>query len=236
VTNVLQIAGLRGGYSEVDILNGLELEDRAQEILMIAVPNGSGKSTMAKAILGILPRSSGRIVFDGQDLGRMPSEQRVRRGIGYVPQVANVFPSLTVTENLQVVEPVPERRAQIKDMFETFPALLERRNQRAGSLSGGERQQLAFARALMTRPKLIVLDEPTANISPKIVTQVFQHIRRMPDLGTAVLLIEQRAREALAIADRGYILAGGKVVANGRAADLAADDTLAKRFLGQGRG
>lgn len=230
---LLRIEGLAGGYGEVDILNGIDLALEAGEILTVAGTNGAGKSTLAKALVGLLPRVSGRILFEGEDITAVPTEARARRGIGYVPQVANVFPSLTVTENLEVVEGVAARRARISTLFEAFPALASRRRARAGSLSGGERQMLAFARALMTEPRLMVLDEPTAALAPSLVAEAFARIRGLPSLGAAVLLIEQRARQALAISDRGVVLDGGRVALEGPAAALLADDRAAALYLGR---
>jgi ABC-type branched-subunit amino acid transport system ATPase component len=229
---LLRLEGLAGGYGEVDILNGIELCLDAGEILAVAGTNGAGKSTLAKALVGLLPRVRGRILLDGEDIAAVPTEARARLGIGYVPQVANVFPSLTVTENLEVVEGVGSRRARIAALLDAFPALAERRRARAGSLSGGERQMLAFARALMTEPRLMVLDEPTAALAPALVAEAFARIRGLPALGAAVLLIEQRARPALAIADRGVILDGGRVALAGPAATLLADDRAARLYLG----
>ncbi|HUN12704.1 MAG TPA: ABC transporter ATP-binding protein [Rhabdaerophilum sp.] len=229
----LTVENLRGGYAEVDILNGISLDLMPAEILVVAGTNGAGKSTLAKAVAGLLPRVAGKVSLDGAEITHQPAERRARSGLGYVPQVANVFPSLTILENLAVVEGVKDRATRIEAMLTTFPALAMRRKSRAGSLSGGERQQLAFARALMTEPPVVVLDEPTAALSPALVGESFERIARLAKDGTAVLLIEQRARQALAIAHRGVILDGGKVAMEGAADALLADDRAARLYLGQ---
>lgn len=234
---MLTIRDVRGGFSEVDILNGIDLDVGANEIVTIAGTNGAGKSTLAKAIMGLLPRLSGNIVFDGHDLGRCAAEDRVHYGIAYVPQVANIFSSLTVFENLDVVEfngPKRARRARADEVLGYFPSLRERLKTRGDHLSGGERQQLAFARALMLKPKLMLLDEPTAALSVKLVNQVFGQIQALPKMGVAALVIEQQARQSLAISERGYILDGGRVVMSGAARDLLADEEMAALYLGQG--
>jgi len=230
--SLLDVEGIAGGYGEVDILRGIDLHVEPGEIVTVAGTNGAGKSTLIKAIMGLMPRCRGRVVFDGHDLLRLAPEDRVGVGIGYVPQVANVFGSLSVVDNLRVVEHVAGRARRIEKMLEQFPALAERRGMAARSLSGGERQQLAFARALMSRPRLLLLDEPTAALSPNLMTQVFELIKTLPGHSTAILLVEQRARQSLEISQRGYILDGGRVVLDGPAPALLADTRMARLYLG----
>lgn len=230
---LLAVDDVRGGYGGgADILNGISFSMQAGEIVTIAGSNGAGKSTLAKAIVGLLPDMRGRIVFQGTDLVGMPTEERIAVGIGYVPQVANVFPSLTILENLRVVAGVRSQVARIDEMFAAFPALAERRRLRAATLSGGERQQLAFARALMISPRLLILDEPTAALSPSKVADSFALIQRLPTLAVSVLIIEQRARQSLAISNSGCILDAGRVVLAGPASHLLADERAADMFLG----
>ena len=231
---LLEVHDVRGGYGGADILHGVTLNVGEREIVTIAGTNGAGKSTLAKAVIGLLPQVSGRIEFAGRDVSGLAVEDRVAAGLAYVPQVANVFPSLTVLENLKVVPNVADAAARIAMQLDAFPALKPRLRQRAATLSGGERQQLAFARALLTRPTLVVLDEPTAALAPALVQQVFDLVIQLPTQGVAVLMVEQRARQALAISDRGCILDQGRVVLAGPAAGLLADDRMAKLYLGSG--
>jgi len=232
--NLLQIEGIAGGYGEADILRGIDLVVQHNEIVTVAGTNGAGKSTLIKAIMGLVTRCRGRVLFDGHDLLRLAPEDRVGVGVGYVPQVANVFGSLSVVDNLKVVEGVTARARRIEEMLAQFPALAARKGVAARSLSGGERQQLAFARALMARPRLLLLDEPTAALSPTLVAQVFELIKTMPTQSTSVLLVEQRARQSLTISQRGYILDQGRVVLDGQAAALLADPRMARLYLGSG--
>ncbi|MFC5508643.1 ABC transporter ATP-binding protein [Bosea massiliensis] len=229
---LLQLSEFSAGYGEIDIIRNIELSVSDREIVTIAGTNGAGKSTLVKGIMGLVPKMSGTMLFAGADLLRMRAEERAARGISYVPQISNVFASLTVLENLKVVNVSGRSGKRLDDMFSVFPALRDRRRTLARSLSGGERQQLAFARALMTDPKLIILDEPTAALSPALTDQVFQRVIDLRSHEVAVLMIEQRARQSLKISDRGYILDGGKVAMSGKAADLLSDPAMAKLYLG----
>lgn len=229
----LEITDVAAGYGEVEIITGISVVVEPGEIVTIAGTNGAGKSTLVKAIMGLAPRCRGSITFDGHDLLRRPAEERIDVGISYVPQVDNIFPSLTVMENLLVVERVSDQRRRIAEVFEWFPALAERKSTRAGALSGGERQQLAFARALMPRPRLVLLDEPTAALSPLLVTQVFNSIADLRRLGVAALVVEQRARRSLEVSDRGYILDNGRVVLEGAAQQLLHNEQMAELYLGR---
>lgn len=234
MTSVLNVSNLRGGYTEVDILKGINLTLEYGRIVTVAGTNGAGKSTLAKAIVGLLPRVSGEILVGGRSIMTEPAERRAGIGIGYVPQVANVFAGLRVVENLQVASTIGKNHTRIKEMFDRFPLLGQRRRAYASSLSGGERQQLAFARALMTTPKIMVLDEPTAALSPAKVSESFELIKSLPSFGVSVLIVEQRARQALAISDYGYIMDEGKVALEGKAASLLADERAAELYLGRG--
>ncbi len=230
--SLLVLKNLSGGYSEVDIVSEIDLTVETQEIVTIAGTNGAGKSTLVKALLGLLPRVRGEILLDGQSLTKLAAEERFYTGLAYVPQVANIFGSLTVRENLLVVRGVKKIETRLAEVLELFPVLNEKMSQRASQLSGGERQQLAFARALMPSPKLMVLDEPTAALAPSLVEKVFELVRQLPTRGVAVLMVEQRARQALDISQRGYILDQGRCVLSGRASDLLANEQMTALYLG----
>lgn len=233
--SLLEIRHVSGGYGEVDIISGIDMHVDPQEIVTIAGTNGAGKSTLIKAAMGLLPRISGSIIFDGTDLLALPIEDRIRVGISYVPQVRNVFGALTVLENLQVVEHATNKQARIWEMFDLFPALAGRRAANAENLSGGERQQLAFARALMSSPRLVLLDEPSAALSPALTDQVFMEVKRLRTIDVAVLMVEQRARQALAFSDRGYILDSGRIVLADTGANLLANEEMSDVYIGRGQ-
>jgi ABC-type branched-subunit amino acid transport system ATPase component len=231
---LLAVESISAGYDASEVLHGVSLDVGAGEIVTMIGPNGAGKSTVMKAIFGLVRPRRGRIVFDGRDVTRLAPGALVRLGLAYVPQVDNVFPSLTVEENLDMGavtldgDPAP-RRARV---LELFPHLAPRRRQRVGTLSGGERQMVAMGRALMLEPRLLLLDEPSAGLSPAMVEAVFQRIVEINRAGVAVVLVEQNARGALALSHRGYVLAGGQTRLSGTGAELLADEEVARLYLG----
>lgn len=228
---MLEVSNVRGGYGDADVLCDVSVSVGEAEIVAVAGTNGSGKSTLGRAVMGLLPRWSGSIRCRGVDLRRYAVSDRIGLGIFFVPQVANVFPSLTVGENLAVVKTRADP-ARLRAALDLFPALESRLRMRASTLSGGERQQLAIARGVVAGARLMILDEPTANLAPRIIKQVLELIRGLPEFGVSVLLIEQRAREAFGISDRGYVMHVGEVVAEGASEKLLVDEHLGKMFFG----
>jgi neutral amino acid transport system ATP-binding protein len=232
---LLEVQNVYAGYVKgLDILQGVNFRIYPGELVAVIGPNGAGKSTLAKAIFGLLTPHTGSIVFEGKDIAGLKSDQIVQRGMCYVPQIANVFRSLTVEENLEMGAFVLDQSVQaIKDdIFIRFPKLAERRKQRAGTLSGGERQMLAMGKALMLKPSLLLLDEPSAALSPILVNTVFEQIREINRGGTAIALVEQNARRALEMADRGYVLEAGRDRFEGRGRDLLDDPKVGELYLG----
>ena len=232
--SLLQASGLYAGYGGVDILRGTHLRVEADEIVVIIGPNGAGKSTAMKAVFGLVPVREGRVEYRGEDITNRPPERMVSRGIAYVPQEANVFASLSVLENLELGAYAlrGDLRARLEKVFEIFPRLRERRQQQAGVMSGGERQMVAMGRALMVDPQLLMLDEPTAGLSPRLIDETFERIRGINALGIGVLMVEQNARQALAAADRGYVLATGENRYEDSGPALLANPEVAEMFLG----
>jgi branched-chain amino acid transport system ATP-binding protein len=232
--SLLDAQGLYAGYGGVDILRNTHLRLAADEIVVIVGPNGAGKSTAMKAVFGLVPIREGRVHYQGEDITNRPPERMVTRGIAYVPQEANVFPSLSVLENLELGAYAlrGDHRPRLEKVFEIFPRLKERRNQQAGVMSGGERQMVAMGRALMVEPRLLMLDEPTAGLSPRLIDETFERIREVNHLGIGVLMVEQNARQALAIADRGYVLATGENRYEDTGPALLANPEVAEMFLG----
>ncbi|HZT20554.1 MAG TPA: ABC transporter ATP-binding protein [Dongiaceae bacterium] len=231
---LLKAEGLVGGYGGMDILNGVDLSVGAGEIVAIVGPNGAGKSTAMKALIGLIPLKAGRVLFDGAEITGEAPERLVARGIAYVPQERNVFRSLTVAENLAMGGFLlrGDLSAALARIYGLFPVLAEKRRQCAGELSGGQRQMVAIGRALMIEPRLLLLDEPTVGLSPKVIGEIFERIRAINQSGVGILMVEQNARAALAIADRGYVLATGRNRFTGPAAALLANREVAEAFLG----
>jgi len=223
-----------GGYGGVDILHQCSIGVDKGEVAVVVGPNGAGKSTAMKAVFGMLELRQGRVTMDGQDISHLKPEQRVQLGMGFVPQSANVFTSMTVEENLEMGAFI--RRDDISDtlsgVYELFPVLREKRRQLAGELSGGQRQQVAVGRALMTQPKVLMLDEPTAGVSPMVMDELFDRIIEIARTGVAILMVEQNARQALSIADRGYVLVQGRNRYTDTGAALLANIEVRKAFLG----
>ena len=235
---VLAATDVVAGYvPALPIVHGCSVTVAAGEIVTIIGPNGAGKSTFLKALAGIVGIDSGIVTLARRDVTALPAHERIPAGLGFVPQTGNVFATLTIHENLVVGGHTlgGALRERLAEAYRLFPDLVAKRNSRAGSLSGGQRQMLAIARALMTAPRALLLDEPTAGLAPKIVAQVFADLRRLAEEGVAVLVVEQNAKAALRISDRGYVLAEGRNRFDGRAADLLADSALAEAFLGQRR-
>lgn len=221
-----------GGYGDSDILNGVDLSVAPGEIAVIIGPNGAGKSTAMKAIAGLVRLRRGTIRFDGAAIANEAPERIARRGLSYVPQERNVFPSLTVAENLELGGFIRRDPDALPRVYDLFPPLKEKRRQVAGSLSGGQRQMVAIGRALMLAPKLLMLDEPTAGLSPKFMDLIFAKIAEINRAGTAVLMVEQNARHALAIAHRGTVLQMGRNRFSDTGPALLANPEVVQMFLG----
>ena len=233
--SVLEVTGLRAGYGAVNVLHDIDLTVEPGEIVVMLGANGAGKTTTMRAISGTIARH-GTVVFEGEDITKLPAEQIVRMGIAQVPQGRGTFPELTVEDNLRIgayTRKDKEVGLDIDLWYETFPRLSERRSQRAGSLSGGEQQMLAIARALMSRPKLLLCDEPSLGLAPLITKELFNIIGGLNERwGIAVLLVEQNANLAMHIAGRVFLLETGNIVATGSADEIAADDSIRKAYLG----
>jgi branched-chain amino acid transport system ATP-binding protein len=231
---VLAVEGLVAGYvPEVDILTGVDLTVQDGEIVTVIGPNGAGKSTLIKSVFGLLPPRQGRVVLRNEDLTGMRPHQITRRGMSYVPQLENIFESLTVDENLEMG--ALERsttRGRMGEMYELFPRLGERRRQAAGTMSGGERQMVAMARALMPDPSVLLLDEPSAGLAPAFVEAIFEKISEINRQGVTIVMVEQNARRALAMSTRGYVLDLGQNRFEGRGEELLHDPKVAELYLG----
>jgi ABC-type branched-subunit amino acid transport system ATPase component len=231
---LLATEGIVAGYvPEVDILHGVSISVREGEIVTVVGPNGAGKSTLIKAIFGLLRPRAGSVTFEGQDISGLKPHAITRRGLSYVPQLDNVFPSLTVEENLEMGaldrSHTPERMEQ---MYQLFPRCGERQNQAVGTMSGGERQMVAMARALMPEPRVLLLDEPSAGLAPAFVEAIFQKIEDINNAGVTIVMVEQNARRALAMSDRGYVLDVGVNRFEGPGKELLEDRKVAELYLG----
>ena len=231
---LLEARDVHGGYGSMNILNGVNMTLYADEVGVIVGPNGAGKSTMLKAVFGLLNVNQGEILLNGQPIHNLPPNQLVERGMGFVPQEKNVFPSLSVKENLEMgayLKPQNVKR-MLEQVYEFFPPLVEKRYQPAGELSGGQRQMVAMGRALMAEPSLLLLDEPTAGLSPLYMNEIFDRVKKINAAGVGILMVEQNAKQALAIADKGFVLAAGQNRFTDTGAALLADPDVAKSFLG----
>jgi len=234
--SLLKANGIHAGYGKLEILHGVSLVVHLQEIVSLIGPNGAGKSTAFKAIIGLVQPKSGQVLFDGQDITGLPPYEVLRRGLAYVPQGRIVFPQMTVLENLEMgayIETNPGRiREALERVYALFPILRERQHQMAGSMSGGEQQMVAIARALMTTPKLILLDEPSLGLAPKFVTLIFEKLLEMKRAGYTLLVVEQNAAKALSVADRGYVLELGRNRLEGTGQTLLSDPEVKRLYLG----
>ncbi len=230
----LHAKNMIGGYGETTILNNCSISVKEGEIAVIVGPNGAGKSTAMKAIFGMLNLREGNIFFDDQDITYLSPQDRVKKGMGFVPQTNNVFTSMTVLENLEIggFTSLDKMKSNIEEIFNLFPILAEKQNQLVGELSGGQRQQVAVGRALMTNPKLLMLDEPTAGVSPIVVKELFEKIINIAKAGIAILMVEQNAKQALEISDNGFVLVQGENKFTDKGSTLLANKEVRKAFLG----
>ena len=231
---VLNIDNLSGGYGEADILHGVSLQVNTSEIVVVIGPNGAGKSTALKAVFGLLRLSGGSVHLAGEEITNMDPAQVVNKGVCYVPQTNNVFPTLTVQENLEMGAYIrkDDFRPRLQEIYEMFPPLAEKKKQVAGELSGGQRQMVAIGKALMLEPTILMLDEPTAGLSPIYRNEIFQIIRQINASGVPILMVEQNAKQSLAVANRAYVLVDGQNRTSGKGIDLLNDPEIAKMFLG----
>ena len=233
---LLEVKDLEVYYGVICALKGISFEVNEGEVVALIGANGAGKTTMMQSVVGIIPKKSGSVIFDGQDITKTPCHKIVKLGMTQVPEGRRIFQELTVYENLLMgAYSMPDQKSFKDDldrMFELFPRLKERRNQIAGTLSGGEQQMLAMSRALMSHPKLLMLDEPSMGLAPILVDQIFEIIKELHKAGTTILLVEQNANKALQIADRAYVLETGSIMLSGTGAELASSDEVRKAYLG----
>ena len=225
---------MTGGYGGADIITSCTINVNRGEIVAILGPNGAGKSTAMKAMLGLLNLKSGKVSIDGKDISKLTPQDRVKEGISFVPQTRNVFTGLSVQENLEMGAYLREEHIEeiIDEIYELFPILKEKKYQMVGELSGGQRQQVALGRALMTKPSVLMLDEPTAGVSPIVMDELFDHILKVKKTNVAIIMVEQNAKQALSIADRGYVLVTGENKFSGTGKELLNDPEVRRSFLG----
>ena len=225
---------MTGGYGGADIINSCTIDVNKGEIVAILGPNGAGKSTAMKAMLGLLDLKSGKVSIDGKDITQLSPQDRVKQGISFVPQTRNVFAGLSVKENLEMGAFLRDENLEkiISEIYDLFPILKEKKDQLVGELSGGQRQQVALGRALMIKPSVLMLDEPTAGVSPIVMDELFDHILKVKKTNVAILMVEQNAKQALSIADRGYVLVTGQNKFSGTGKELLNDPEVRRSFLG----
>ena len=225
---------MTGGYGGADIISSCTINVNRGEIVTILGPNGAGKSTAMKAMLGLLKLKTGKVFIDGKDISKLTPQDRVKEGISFVPQTRNVFTGLSVEENLEMGAYLREEQIEeiINEIYELFPVLKEKKSQIVGELSGGQRQQVALGRALMTKPSVLMLDEPTAGVSPIVMDELFDHILKVKKTNVAIIMVEQNAKQALSIADRGYVLVTGENKFSGTGKELLDDPEVRRSFLG----
>ena len=234
---MLEIRDLQVYYGVIQAIKGISFEVNKGEVVALIGANGAGKTTTLHTITGLLSPKSGHVVFEGRDITKVPAHKIVSMGMAHVPEGRRVFAELSVYENLKMGAYTRKDKSEIEEslanVYKRFPRLEERKNQMAGTLSGGEQQMLAMGRALMSRPKIILMDEPSMGLSPILVNEIFDIIRSVSESGTTVLLVEQNAKKALSIADRAYVLETGRITMEGNAKDLLEDDSIKKAYLGE---